>query len=82
MTDRASLPMAFDTVVAVAHQGGHEEDKNDCIVCMDAPMDVILVPCGHSNLCSWCANAVKQRHEGLCPTCREPIKEILQATAA
>ena len=37
-----------------------------CVVCMDNPPNVVLVPCGHQNLCSPCANQWKDEN-GTCP---------------
>jgi hypothetical protein len=51
------------------------EDKTDpglareCSVCMDAPVQVVLVPCGHTGLCGACATELET-----CPICRVVIQ--------
>ena len=50
-------------------------DNHTCIVCMDSKPEVALVPCGHKNLCGFCANRCKERQHK-CPTDRTRIVEI------
>ena len=53
-----------------------------CVVCMDRAPDVVLVPCGHQNLCSQCAHKWKDSRQtiggGSCPTDRQLIERIIQ----
>jgi Zinc finger, C3HC4 type (RING finger) len=39
-----------------------------CSICYDRPVQVALVPCGHSNLCRKCARRMQH-----CPYCRKPV---------
>jgi Zinc finger, C3HC4 type (RING finger) len=39
-----------------------------CKICYERPVQVALVPCGHSNLCRHCARRVE-----FCPFCRKPV---------
>jgi hypothetical protein len=43
-------------------------DDDVCVVCMDAPRKIVLLPCGHLQLCTLCAGKVKT-----CPSCRALI---------
>jgi len=41
----------------------------ECIVCMDAPRQILLVPCNHVDVCESCSEKIEQ-----CPSCRTPIE--------
>jgi len=44
------------------------QDQAKCVVCIDTPISVVLIPCGHRNLCKSCAASLKT-----CPLCRTAI---------
>jgi hypothetical protein len=46
-----------------------------CVVCMDAPCDVLLTACGHFILCDGCAASLLAR-KAPCPTCRTPVRAV------
>ncbi|XP_043553623.1 cell growth regulator with RING finger domain protein 1 [Chiloscyllium plagiosum] len=46
------------------------ESSKDCVVCQNAPVNWVLLPCRHACLCDCCVNYFKQ-----CPMCREFIAE-------
>ena len=48
-----------------------------CVVCLDAPHDVVFLPCAHRCTCSECA---AELHE--CPVCRASVKRKQAAAAA
>jgi hypothetical protein len=48
-------------------------DQYDCIVCLSAPKDLILLPCRHLCICSVCFKNVEK-----CPLCREKIQDYLK----
>lgn len=52
-----------------------QQSANECAVCMDNPIDIVCIPCGHLILCSSCANRIQQA-EKRCPTCREPVTKF------
>lgn len=60
---------------AVSASGGAESMRWDssseslCRVCYDRPINVVLVPCGHFDVCASCAERCKD-----CPICRRPIR--------
>ena len=67
----------FPQAVSKALRSAHEEGVNDrlCIVCCDAPACVVLLPCGHSQLCSNCADAHAAKAPFSCPTCRKVVTQ-------
>ena len=46
----------------------YESGGNECVVCLDAPNAVVLVPCGHKCLCETCAERILVGEP--CPVCR------------
>ena len=44
-----------------------------CKICLDRPVQTVLKPCGHSLMCTFCAQSVKQ-----CPVCRQKIEETIR----
>jgi Zinc finger, C3HC4 type (RING finger) len=48
---------------------GDDDQFTDCVVCMDRIRAVVLVPCGHFNLCAECAHQM-QMTSAQCPMCR------------
>lgn len=55
---------------------GSAEVERLCAVCFTLPRCAALIPCGHVQMCLNCANRV-QRATGVCPICRQGIKDIL-----
>ena len=47
--------------------------KDECLVCMDKPLSVALVPCGHVCYCLECAEREKIKE---CPNCRSKVDEM------
>lgn len=65
------------------------DKKPDCVVCMDAPAEVMAYPCGHRCYCPSCADlareefAARQAARGdkkctRCPVCREPAVDLVR----
>jgi hypothetical protein len=59
-----------------------EEEPKCCIVCFDAPLEAVLVPCGHFALCMGCAGKIKQSNAADCPVCRNPILSFVKLFSA
>lgn len=55
----------------------YEEEGDICIVCMDQPYDMVIVPCGHYCLCSECTHAIRSGLDPRCPICRGDIKNAV-----
>jgi DNA repair protein RAD16 len=49
-----------------------------CVICMDKPMDAVLLDCGHMYTCMDC---VKKLDSRTCPVCRKPIKKVIKSTS-
>jgi hypothetical protein len=52
-----------------------DSSANDesCVICMDAPAQITLFPCGHNITCAGCTQALLQLRRP-CPFCSQPIK--------
>ena len=55
-----------------------EEEEVQCVVCMDAPKDCVMVPCGHQCVCEACAQQLTQATTPTCPVCRALIRETMR----
>lgn len=54
-------------------------DNNDdklCVICLDKPKVMALVPCGHKCLCEKCSEMYKKDKNKSCPECRSRITNI------
>lgn len=56
-----------------AEGAGDSYDGNTCVVCLDNPRNVLLMPCAHMVLCRDCAVNLRD-----CPTCRAKIRQQVQ----
>jgi len=59
---------------------GSTGDVLSCVVCLDAPRECLVLECGHSVLCTECAQRlwtapVSSRR---CPMCRQPFVAIMR----
>lgn len=54
-----------------------KQDANlpKCVVCLDNPIEILILECGHACLCYNCSEQVQD----LCPYCRKPIKRKVSA---
>ena len=55
--------------------------QTECIVCMDAPVDTVLLPCGHLCMCNECSSSLLQsakvKASALrCPVCRATASTV------
>ena len=55
-------------------RGGREQkvSNGECIMCTNAPVRVVLVPCGHAMMCQACSDKTVA---GPCPICRAAIEK-------
>jgi len=53
--------------------------RTECIVCLNAQVSTVLIPCGHLCVCVGCAALLQQskRPDAIsCPLCRMPVKQM------
>ncbi|KAF0690681.1 Aste57867_17936 [Aphanomyces stellatus] len=51
--------------------------REECIVCLDRPKQVVCVPCGHVAACVVCAEHIQQTTRK-CPICRTDVRELIK----
>jgi hypothetical protein len=58
-------------------------EETMCVLCLDAPKDHIITPCGHQCVCGACAEKLKRvKRNPACPICREPINATCKVFVA
>lgn len=72
------------------HNKNQKEDINDiikqnnrkeCVLCLDQPNTYIIYRCGHKCVCETCANILlkEEKSKKLCPLCKREIVDIIKA---
>lgn len=51
------------------------EEKDQCVICMDALIGTVILECGHMCLCLGCATTKRIAH---CPVCQKAISRIVK----
>ncbi|KAF8357958.1 hypothetical protein PRIPAC_92953 [Pristionchus pacificus] len=54
-----------------------DDYASDCSICMEAGVNAVVYTCGHMCMCYECALKIKVQ-TGICPLCREPIKDVIR----
>jgi Zinc finger, C3HC4 type (RING finger) len=49
------------------------DESGECVICMDATRDTVLLECGHLATCHACAATLVGK---TCPICRAPVKSV------
>jgi hypothetical protein len=57
-----------------------EEDAHLCVVCMEEPRSIVLVPCGHMALCKECCEHIMQEKKE-CPMCCQLVEYHVEVDA-
>ena len=65
-----------DEEIQLQPQQGAHNTRQNCVICMDREPEVVLVPCGHQNICAPCAYQWKEEN-GCCPIDRREIQMIV-----
>jgi len=55
-----------------------EAEEVMCVVCMDAPKQYTIMPCGHVCACAACAQRLLDEGTPCCPVCRGPIQDTMR----
>lgn len=53
-----------------------DDDEKLCIVCLDRPKVMAILPCGHMCLCEKCGEMYKKDKTKTCPECRRKIEGV------
>jgi len=56
-------------------ESSSSNDANLCVICLDKPKSIVLVPCGHVCICSSCSRLSNLTN---CPICRDPVNTMLR----
>ena len=54
-------------------EGSNDDAARECVVCLAAPRDHVLVPCGHNCVCDECCRAITS-----CPICRATVERAVK----
>ena len=55
-------------------RGNSEAAQAHCVICMDRPPSVVIIPCGHLCVCQPCSGRLQQQ----CPVCRGATIQMIQ----
>ena len=50
-----------------------DDDGPTCLICMDARIEVVFLPCGHAYVCMQCGGTL-----AACPMCRSPVERAIR----
>ncbi|KAK6185585.1 hypothetical protein SNE40_007786 [Patella caerulea] len=72
----SSIPSTPDTSMDTLFSD--DSIQQECSVCCERPVNCVLYTCGHMCMCYDCAIVVKREKGGLCPICRQTIKDVIK----
>jgi len=79
VTDRNQSVSAPTPVPDGPSQPAAVEDAKLCVVCLDAPRAMLIVPCGHKCLCKTCSAILVARADTeKCPICRARVSQYIE----
>ncbi|VDI62401.1 Hypothetical predicted protein [Mytilus galloprovincialis] len=70
----ASDPELELSVRSLEEENQNLKDQQTCKICLDEPIAIVFLPCGHLAACVTCAPALRR-----CPICRTFIKGTVKA---
>lgn len=77
MTLRQRTTVHRDRLTRLKQELEEEREKQLCVVCLNQPRTVLLMPCRHFALCSQCIGVLFQQQHNICPMCRQVIYEAV-----
>ena len=73
-TRRAPVPVPMgESVYPATDVSDGQNPDNECVVCMSAPRDTVLLECRHACVCEQCAGTL-----AACPLCRATVSSTLR----
>ena len=67
------LPALPSSREADVHKAPADEQASECVICLAAERECVLVECGHACVCEQCAATL-----ATCPLCRAPIERVIR----
>jgi hypothetical protein len=58
-----------------------DDDAHVCVVCMEEPRSIVLVPCGHMALCKDCCQTIIVEQQKKCPMCQQDVEYHVEVDA-
>lgn len=80
-TAEATPAPAAATTPTAATAGTDAAPMGECKICFDAPINTVLVPCGHLCVCLECSKRLVGSSR-VCPICRTKIRKVVRTYAA
>jgi hypothetical protein len=74
---KAAPPVQAGGASSAAACAPPEPARPTCVICLDAPPCVVLLPCRHAPLCGSAVCAAMLGAPPLCPLCRAPVNDTL-----
>lgn len=72
-TDPSLTEKLLQTVTPMTEEGKDQQEPKVCTVCMDRPIEVVFLECGHMACCKECSPKMTN-----CPICRNKIVRCIQ----
>jgi Zinc finger, C3HC4 type (RING finger) len=61
----------------IQEEEGTHVIKNLCMLCLERKSDAVIMDCGHSKICFFCAFKM-YRTQNLCHLCRQDISKVIK----
>ena len=52
-----------------------KKELDACTICLDKPVDSIMIPCGHMAVCAGCSEDLRDKK---CPICNKPNIQVFR----